>query len=41
MALIFNWVQFGIKTHSFSESSDYNLQVLNGAEQYGLRYYEK
>ena len=37
----FNWVQFGIKTHSFSESSDYNLQVLNGAEQYGLRYYEK
>ena len=37
----FNWVQFGIKTHSFIESSDYNLQVLNGAEQYGLQYYEK
>ena len=37
----FDWVQFGINTHSFNDSDDFNLQVLNGAEQYDLRYYEK
>lgn len=37
----FNWIKFGIKTHSIDDDSNYNLQVTQGAEKYGLQYYEK
>lgn len=37
----FNWIQFGIKTHTIDDDYNYNLQVLRGADKYGLQYYKK